>query len=93
MHMTNPDLPAQPVVEVDEYAFRTVWQYRGWEEVKPAPPVEDLNVDDVLAKVGGDPALAAAALAAEQERDKPRKSLVTKLAGIADTTNDSTKGS
>lgn len=85
MYMTHPDLPGHTVVEVDETAFKTAWQYRGWEEVKPAPPVEDLTVDEVVAQVAGDPALAAAALAAENERDKPRTSLTKQLAGLAGT--------
>lgn len=47
------------------------------------------TVDDVKAWVKGDPARAAQALAAEQEREKPRPGLVTALeeiiaAGAAD---------
>lgn len=92
MFMTHPDLPGQPVKEVDETAFRTAWQYRGWVEAKPAPPVEDLTIAEVVKKVGKDKALAAAALKAEQERDRPRTGLTTQLAGIAGT-DDSPKES
>jgi hypothetical protein len=94
MFMTHPDLPGQPVTEVDDEAFRTAWQYRGWVEAKPAPPVEDLTVDEVVAEVGDDPALAVAALDAEKKRDRPRTTLTKQLAGIAGTEpTDTPKGS
>lgn len=95
MFMTHPDLPGPPVTEVDEEAFRTAWQYRGWVEAKPAPPVEDLTIAEVVEKVGDDPALAAAALEAESKRDKPRTGLTKQLAGLAgsSTPDDSPKES
>ena len=44
----------------------------------------DPTVDDILSAVGDDPDAARAALAAEQNRPKPRKSLVSKLEEIID---------
>lgn len=94
MFMTHPDLPGQPVTEVDETAFKTAWQYRGWIEAKPAPPVEDLTIAEVIKKVGKDKALAAAALKAEQERDHPRTGLTTQLTALAgEPTSDAPKES
>lgn len=52
---------------------------QGWSKSGAKPP----TVADVLAQVGDDPVAAAAALADEQARDKPRPSLVDKLAAIA----------
>ena len=48
-----------------------------------AESATELTVGDVLAAVGDDPALAIAALDAENTREKPRKSLVSKLEAIA----------
>lgn len=54
-------------------------------EAVPEEGVElaDGTVDQVLAEVGDDPQLAAAALAAEQAKERPRTSLVDKLVAIA----------
>lgn len=52
----------------------------------PAGP--DATVADVLADVGDDPALAAEALAAEQARPKPRKTLVDALTALTATEPD-----
>jgi hypothetical protein len=56
-------------------------------ESADAPPVGDLDGDtvpdgaaaEVLAWVGDDPARAGAALKAEQQREKPRTTLITAL--------------
>jgi hypothetical protein len=50
------------------------------------------TVADVLASVGDDPERAAAALASEQLRDRPRKSLVEKLAAIVAQSEESSNG-
>lgn len=42
------------------------------------------KVEDILAEVGDDKDLAAEALAAEQAKPKPRKSLVEKLQAVLD---------
>lgn len=47
------------------------------------------TIDEVLAEVGDDQALAAAALEAEQAREKPRSTLVEKLQAVIDTPPDS----
>lgn len=53
----------------------------------PTEPVSDFDVtgtaDEVLERVGDDPAKAQAALDAENASDKPRKTLVEKLSTIA----------
>jgi hypothetical protein len=53
----------------------------------------DGNVDEILDRVGDDPAAAAEALAAEQAKSKPRKSLVEKLQSIVDGDGGSGSGS
>lgn len=50
------------------------------------------NVDEVVARVGDDPVRAAAALAAEQEKEHPRKTLVEtleKVGGAAHSVDES----
>lgn len=47
------------------------------------PPV-DGTIDDLMAWVDGDPDRAAQALAAEQAKDKPRSTVVKRLAALAD---------
>jgi hypothetical protein len=85
MQMTHPGLPGYPAVDVDETAFNEWWQYVGWVEVVPPPDVEGLTVDEIVARVADDPAAAAAALEAEEQRAKPRTTLTSQLAGIAGT--------
>jgi hypothetical protein len=53
-------------------------------ETLPAESVEliDGNIDAVLRGVGNDPELAAAALAAEQARERPRSTLIDRLQAI-----------
>lgn len=46
---------------------------------QPAPMVPDGTAAEVLAWIGDDPDRARQALAAERQREKPRKSLLTKL--------------
>lgn len=48
------------------------------------PPV-DGTIDDLMAWVDGDSGRAAQALAAEQAKDKPRSTVVKRLAALADT--------
>jgi hypothetical protein len=48
------------------------------------PPV-DGTIDALMAWVDNDPERAAAALAAEQAKDKPRSTVVKRLAALADT--------
>lgn len=58
---------------------------RGWRPVDSsdlAPPVDDLNIREVLDHVGNDPALAAAALDVEKA-GKNRSTLIDKLTAIA----------
>lgn len=47
------------------------------------PPV-DGTIDQLMAWVGDDPDKAAAALAAEQAKDKPRSTVVKRLAALAE---------
>lgn len=49
---------------------------------KAAETVKDGTVADVVEVVDGDPAAAAAALAAEQQKDQPRTTLVNQLEEI-----------
>lgn len=60
----------------------------GWEPVDPAAAAPAGSVSDVLAEVGNDPVLAAAALAAEQSRPKPRTTLVDALTAITAPTQE-----
>jgi hypothetical protein len=48
------------------------------------PPAEG-TIDDLMRWVDGDPDRAAQALAAEQAKDKPRSTVVRRLAALADT--------
>lgn len=59
-----------PVESVDD------WKADGWTTVTDVP---DGTVEEVLAWVGDDPARAAAALEAEQDRDTPRVTLIDHL--------------
>jgi hypothetical protein len=65
------------------------------EPVEPPPPPQDPGpggdvppvdgtIDDLMTWVGGDTARAAAALAAEQARDKPRSTVIKRLAGLTE---------
>lgn len=47
------------------------------------PPTEG-TIGDLMAWVDGDPGRAAAALAAEQAKDKPRSTVVKQLAALAE---------
>lgn len=68
-------------VEVpDHVGLSLVDQPDVWEEASGASSRP--TVDDVLDGVGGDPDRARTALALENEADKPRKSLVSKLEEI-----------
>lgn len=87
MLMTHPHAPGR-TVDVSPRAFRHAWSSRGWVEAQTVDV--DRNVDQVLADVDGDPALASAALAAEQARDTPRTTLVEPLQRIAATGHEPT---
>jgi hypothetical protein len=63
----------------------------GWEPAPPYVPV-DAPVAEVLDTVDGDPAKARSALAAEQDSDKPRKTLTDKLARVAEQTKENGNG-
>lgn len=63
------------------------------DEVEEPEPVKEPSVKDILAAVGDDSEAAKAALEAEQERSKPRKTLVDGLeAVIADAGNGTGAG-
>lgn len=68
----EPEKPAEPP-ELDDPST-------GGDE----PPV-DGTIDDLMAWVNDDPERAAAALAAEQAKDKPRSTVVKRLTAMADT--------
>lgn len=89
MRMSHPNLPGV-VTTVDPGAFADVWSRRGWVEAPDEPDAPDtsaMTVDEVLAAVGQDPALAAAALAVEQD-GKNRKTLTAQLERIAHPTTE-----
>jgi hypothetical protein len=54
------------------------------------PSAKPPTIEEVLAEVGEDKALAAAALEAEQAREKPRTGLTTKLQAVVDAPPQST---
>lgn len=72
------DLFEAPSEVADELARRDDFK------AAAAPPVA--TIADVLARVDGDPAEAAKALAEERAGDKPRKSLVAQLTEIIEAT-------
>lgn len=78
-----PVEPPASAVEVKEPAPAEVpAESTPVEEETPAETVDEVpdgTADDVLAWVGDDPARAAAAIAAEEARDKPRKTLLGQL--------------
>lgn len=81
VEITHPVYGTRTVDEAQvEYKLRVGWK-RG-AEVVPEPV--DASVADVLAHVGEDPEKAREALAAEQSRTTPRKSLVTALVRLAE---------
>lgn len=84
MRLTHPDLGAT-IVESDDVDYIGLLRQRGWAEAPVLPDLPDLaaaTVKEILAQVGDDPELAAAAL--EQERaGKARKGLLTQLEEIA----------
>jgi hypothetical protein len=85
MRLSHPDLDPATVVESDDADYIGVLRLRGWEEAPALPALPDVSaasIKDVLAEVGDDPDLAAAAL--EEERaGKARKSLIAQLEQIA----------
>ena len=75
------------VFEADEEAVAHLLRKGMVEEVEeveePEPePVKEPSVKDILAVVGEDPEAAKAALEAEQEREKPRKTLLDGLEAV-----------
>lgn len=71
-----------PIEVDDELADRLLQQPGNWQRPTAKSPAAG-SVDDVLARVGDDPAKASAALTAERARSKPRKTLVSALEAIA----------
>ncbi len=61
--------------------------WRPVDDTVHVPSVADGKVDDVLAAVGDDPALAQTALDAEKASPKPRTTLVDRLSTIANPTS------
>lgn len=53
------------------------------EPADPGDPPVDGTIDDLMAWVDGDEDRAAQALAAEQAKDKPRSTIVKRLAALA----------
>lgn len=83
MRLSHPKLEA--VVDSDDADYIGVLTSRGWVEAPALPDLPDVSratVDEVLAEVGDDPVLAAAALA-EERVGKARKSLISQLELIA----------
>lgn len=78
----GPLVDAGGTVEVDDdLAARLLDQPDNWARVDSGDP----TVDEVLADVADDPDRARQALAVESQRDKPRKTLVSRLEEIAAT--------
>lgn len=75
---TGADVAAGETVDVpDEIGSQLIDQ--GWSEAKGVKPP---TIPEVLAEVGDDPAKASAEIAAEEARDKPRPTLIEKLAAV-----------
>lgn len=85
VEVTNPTTGA--TTTVPESRLRHITD-KGWRVTEPADVVDvSGNVDDVLAAVGDDPALAQAALDAEKA-DRNRSTLVNQLSGIVNNTQE-----
>jgi hypothetical protein len=84
MRLTHPNLDPSTIVESDDEDYTSVLQRHGWVEAPALPALPELaaaTVKDILAEVGDDPDLAAAAI--EEERaGKNRKSLIRQLEQI-----------
>ncbi len=81
VEITHPVYGTRTVAESQvDYKLRTGWSKGG----EVAPEEVAGSVADVLDKVGDDSEKARVALVAEQSRNKPRTSLVTALARIAE---------
>lgn len=69
----------------DDVYLAHAWPETLWTEVDvPRPADVDDTIDAVKAQVGADPALAQAALDAENSKDKPRSTLVAWLETVID---------
>jgi hypothetical protein len=81
-----------PVEPLDDEAAALLEPRREGPEQEPEGPPAELDIDgtaaDVLAWVGEDPDRAAAALEADQAKDKPRSTLVKQLAKLADSDSE-----
>jgi len=80
VEVTEADPEPEPAAEVPEESDGGSGDPAGGDE----PPV-DGTIDDLMAWVNDDPERATAALAAEQAKDKPRSTVVKRLAALADT--------
>jgi hypothetical protein len=80
----HPNLPNNPVVEQPDEWYQDVGSDLGWLPAQPAVAVNKMTVAEVVEAVGGDPALAAASLAAERA-DRDRVTLVDQLTVTATT--------
>lgn len=77
--VTHPTLGERVVDDRQLVSYqRTGWSKAG----EVVPEAVDAAMDTVLADVGDDPVKAREALAAEQSRTAPRKSLVTALVRV-----------
>jgi hypothetical protein len=87
MRITHPETGQSATVTDRQYDL--VWRFTGWlpdDPTAPAAEPENSTIDEVLAAVGDDPALAAAALDAEQA-GKNRKTLIAALERITTPTD------
>lgn len=82
---THEGVEGEALLPVTAFAVMTGW--KPVEEGVAIPSLADGKVDEVLAAVGDDPALAAAALDAEKASPKPRTTLVDRLSTIANPTS------
>lgn len=79
----EPDAPAPPGGVTGQDPASVDRDGDGIEDGPDGATLIDGNKDEVLERVGGNPALAQAALDAENAKDKPRKGVVERLQAVA----------